>query len=231
MTYRYAIYWAPAGHEALGRFGAQWLGRDAETGEMIPQPAVSGMSAQDLARLTAEPRRYGFRATLKPPFALARGETEDGLAQSVAALARGRESFLLAGMKLVCIDRFLALTPTEPSSALEALAADCVSELDRFRAPASEAELARRRGAGLSPRQEELLRRWGYPFVMDAFQFHMTLTSRLSAAEVQCLEPALRALTSRFSAAPVKVRAINLFREPEPGAPLVNLAHFDFGAP
>ena len=33
--------------------------------------------------------------------------------------------------------------------------------------PPSEAELARRRAAGLTPRQDELLMRWGYPYVLE----------------------------------------------------------------
>jgi hypothetical protein len=53
-------------------------------------------------------------------------------------------------------------------------------QLDGFRAPPSEVELARRRQSRLSPAQEQHLRDWGYPYLMDQFRFHMTLTGRLS---------------------------------------------------
>jgi hypothetical protein len=55
--------------------------------------------------------------------------------------------------------------------------------LDAFRAPPDESELAKRRKAGLSARQEAMLTRWGYPYVMDDFRFHLTLTGRLPRAD------------------------------------------------
>jgi hypothetical protein len=62
---------------------------------------------------------------------------------------------------------------------LRRVAEACVRDLDGFRAPASDAELARRRKAGLSPRQDALLIRWGYPYVFEEFRFHLTLTGKL----------------------------------------------------
>ena len=32
---------------------------------------------------------------------------------------------------------------------------------------------------GLSPRQDELLKRWGYPYVLEEWRFHLTLTGRM----------------------------------------------------
>ena len=46
--------------------------------------------------------------------------------------------------------------------------------------PAAPEELKKRRGAGLSSRQELMLTTWGYPYVMEEFRFHLTLTGRLS---------------------------------------------------
>ena len=64
---RVALYWAPAVDDPLHRLGSAWLGRDAETGASIAQPSIPGL---DLPALTADPRRYGLHATLKPPFHL-----------------------------------------------------------------------------------------------------------------------------------------------------------------
>src|SRR3546814_16854276 len=58
--------------------------------------------------------------------------------------------------------------------------ADCVRAFDRFRAPPSETALARRRAAGLSARQEANLQAWGYPYVMEDFRLHFTLTGRIT---------------------------------------------------
>jgi Protein of unknown function (DUF1045) len=77
------------------------------------------------------------------------------------------------------------------------LAADCVSEFDSFRAPLSEADRARRNPSQLTPAQREHLDRWGYPYVMDDFRFHMTLTGRLDAER---RDPLLKMLADRFVA-------------------------------
>lgn len=64
--------------------------------------------------------------------------------------------------------------------------------LDRFRAPVSGAERARRRNAGLSPPQEALLAQEGYPKVMEEFRFHMTLTAQLPQADIALWSAAVR---------------------------------------
>ena len=46
--------------------------------------------------------------------------------------------------------------------------------------------MAKRRKPGLSERQEALLQRWGYPFVMDEFRFHMTVTGATDQADTVC---------------------------------------------
>src|SRR6218665_212844 len=48
---------------------------------------MEGVAAQDLYRLTAAPRRYGWHATLKAPFALAPGVDWITLHQAVRAAA------------------------------------------------------------------------------------------------------------------------------------------------
>ncbi len=175
---RFAAYLIP--DAALARFGAGWLGWDIETGRAVPHPAIEGLPLP-LAALTAQARVYGFHATIKPPFRLAADTTAEGLAQAMQALATRLAPLSCDGLALTDLDGFLALTPVGDTAALDAMAARVVAELDDFRAPAPESELARRRAAGLSPVQEAHLARWGYPYVMDQFRCHFTLTGRLSA--------------------------------------------------
>jgi hypothetical protein len=132
-----------------------------------------------LPDVTETPRRYGFHATIKPPFALADGTGADALADTLADLAHSLPPARADGLRLSRIGRFLALTPEGDSAKIDALAAAFVRDLDRFRAPATDADLARRRAAGLTPAQESHLLRWGYPYVMDEFRFHMTLSGHL----------------------------------------------------
>ena len=87
---RYAVYLAPPPTSALWRFGCDVLGRDAATGEPVWGFATAGIDAECWRALTAEPRRYGFHATLKAPFRLAAGLSGDELFNAVGALAEAR---------------------------------------------------------------------------------------------------------------------------------------------
>lgn len=161
---------------------------------------------------------------MKPPFALADGRSVDELLSAAAAFGRARARFVIERLELRVIDGFIALVPHARSAALDALAADCVRDFDRFRAPADGAELARRRAARLTARQDELLARWGYPYVMEEFRFHLTLTGRLAEPARGAVLRALAPLTAPLCAAPVAVRDIVIFRQPDRAAPFDVLA-------
>jgi putative phosphonate metabolism protein len=219
---RYAIYYAPMPGTPLHRRGSSWLGRDAHTGEALAQPEIEGLS-----RLTADPRRYGFHATLKPPFALREGITPEALMRACAALAVDTRG-VRANLRADQLDGFLALVPDGDPAALQDLAARCVRELEGFRRPLSEDELARRRKAALTARQDANLLRWGYPYVLDDFRFHMTLTERLESGDAGRLLSAAQAHFAAELGEPVSIDGLTLFQEPGPGAPFLALRHFPF---
>ncbi|HVH78255.1 MAG TPA: DUF1045 domain-containing protein [Stellaceae bacterium] len=216
---RYAVYFAPDPASALAQFGAAWLGYDVATGATVPQPAVEGIAPERLGAITAEPRRYGFHATLKPPFFVAEGRDASSLSTAVAALAAGVAAFTAPRLQLKRISGFWALTPSAPCSNLDRLAEICVRELDAFRAAPSTEELARRRRAQLSPRQEELLVIWGYPYVLEQFRFHMTLTGRLDGTESDTVGEALAPLVTPYCTTPLTIDAVSLFHQERAGAP------------
>ena len=168
---RYAIYYAPP-DGAFATAAAAWLGWDVARGCAVDQPDPT------LANITADPRKYGFHATIKAPFRLADGIGFDDLKLAFCNLAAQRAPVTLTGLHMVHLDGFLALIPIDPSDALQDMAFHIVRDLDRLRAPLNPAELARRRPETLSPRQRELLDIYGYPYVLEQFQFHMTLTGR-----------------------------------------------------
>ncbi|MBZ8119919.1 DUF1045 domain-containing protein [Roseovarius sp. LXJ103] len=187
MSYsRFAIYYVPP-VGAWADFGASWLGWDVLHGREAPQPDMPGLDD-----ITMTPRKYGFHATLKPPFRLAEGQDVQALKAAVSDLAVKLAPAICEGLELTTLGGFLALTPQNDMQAVRRVAGACVRALDRFRAPALEAELARRRKVGLSPPQEALLAQWGYPYVMEEFRFHMTLTARLPQGEIAVWSAALR---------------------------------------
>ncbi len=213
-TYRrYAVYYAPP-EGPLARFGAEWLGWDAAAGHPAAQPEIPGL---DMASLTEAPRKYGFHGTLKPPFRLAEGCDAAGLAQALGDLCARLAPVALDGLHLARIGRFLALVPEGETQPLAALAARVVEELDSFRALPGTNELARRRGAGLTPRQDALLLRWGYPYVMEEFRFHLTLTGPLDEATAARAEAVLAERLAGLVPRPFRIDALCLFGEAEDG--------------
>lgn len=209
---RYAVYYAP---EAGGfaDAAAQWLGWDAKVGRVVAQPRVP----VPLSDWTAEPRRYGFHGTLKPPFRLAEGLVLADLDRALADLARQLPAVTLEGLDLAMLDRFLALIPQGDTAALSALAAEVVARLDPLRAPLTAAEIARRRPERLSQRQRDLLDRFGYPYVMEEFRFHLTLSGPLSVPDLASLRPLADAHFAPHLPRPFRLADLCLFGEAETG--------------
>jgi putative phosphonate metabolism protein len=217
VTARLALYWAPEVVDPLHAAASQWLGRDAETGATLSQAALP--AGLDIAEITADPRSYGFHATLKPPFRLATSYA--AVRADAAALAARTAPFALPPLRVTDLRGFLALTESESCPPLQAFADACVSELDHHRAPPTEAELARRRQQQLSESQRAMLTRWGYPYVFSEWFFHLTLTRRLSAEEQAVLRPAAEHAVGEVAAKPRIVRELCLFTQAAPGAPFL----------
>jgi putative phosphonate metabolism protein len=213
---RIAVYYAPRPDDPLFAAGATWLGRDPESDAPVPQPAIP-----DIVEVSAEPRVYGFHATLKPPMRLAEGRRWFDVVQAARDLADRTAAFDLPRMSVQDLHGFLALRETLPCAPLQVLADACVEHLDPFRAPPSDAELARRRRANLSAEQDAMLTRWGYPYVFSTWFFHMTLTRRLTAEEKARFQPAAEAYFARALRVPRRVDDICLFTQAAPDARFV----------
>ncbi|GGB39269.1 hypothetical protein GCM10011316_09140 [Roseibium aquae] len=225
---RYAIYFAAPANDPLMELGSLWLGRDPFTGLPVIQPHVPGVSAQRLAELTADPRRYGFHGTLKAPFSLKQGVLEDDLLAECARFGSHVAPFGIPGLEVTRLGRFLALTPSEEAPELPALAALCVKTFEPFRAPLPESDLARRRAAGLTRVQDNNLVHWGYPYVFGDFRFHMTLTNKLvDDNEALYLERAAQSHFQEMTGRPITCTAFGLYVEPERGAPFEVHSMFD----
>jgi len=212
MTYtRYAIYYAPE-PGPLADFGARWLGWDIETGTGCPHPDIPGLP-RPVEEITRTPRKYGFHGTVKPPFRLAEGTDSDGLLAAARTACAARAHVRLEGLRLSRIGRFVALVPEGDTTALSDLAGAMVRDLDPFRAPAGDAELARRRARKLTDRQEKLLTDWGYPYVMEEFRFHLTLTGSLPDTDGDQVVDALAPVLAPMLDGPVTIATLCLVGE------------------
>lgn len=195
---RYAVYFMPHQGDPLHEFGRNWFGYDPVTGESLTPTPLPGWPLEKHEALIAAPKKYGLHATLKAPFRLADGVTESDLLHAVDDFAARRDPVDPTPLALKRIGSFLALCPTVDQGPINALAAACVTELDPLRAPLTEAEIARRNPDKLSPRQRELLTQWGYPYVLDAFRFHVTVTGAIqSSEEAEALRSALERRISK----------------------------------
>ncbi|MES2536444.1 MAG: phosphonate metabolism protein/1,5-bisphosphokinase (PRPP-forming) PhnN [Pseudomonadota bacterium] len=228
---RYALYFAPISNTPWWDAGCRWFGRNALDGAEFPQTQIPGISRIQLAKLTARPRRYGFHATLKPPFELADGFSESHLVDMAAAFCHTQRPIVLEDMRVRPIGDFLALSPAGQNEEIKALAMRCVSFFDLLRAPPTAGELQKRRETGLTARQEALLQRWGYPYVDEEYQLHMTLTDSIGALDEGSRNTIHEAAERRFAAAantPLAIDGLTIFREEQPGSPLLIWRHFPF---
>ena len=225
MTARYAIYFSPERHSPWWQFGAHWLGRDECNDMPLAQPELSQFSATELHALTAEPRRYGFHATLKAPLRLRAEHNVADLLAQMQALAESLKPLSLGPLQVARLGNFVALVPVAAPDPLSALAAQCVTALDGLRAPLSAAELARRLSAPLDAREQELLQLYGYPYVLERFRFHFSLSGPLAAADAQrVMQAVLEPVAQLNAAAPLRLDRLCLFVETAPGQPLLRVA-------
>lgn len=214
---RYAVYFAPEPETTLWRFGSGIIGYDAATGRDCPFVVPDGFDAGAWSRITEEPRRYGFHATLKAPFRLAPGVDEARLCRELTTLASRLPVVTIDGLTVRAIGRFCALQVVGDENDVNRLASDVTLALEPFRALLTPAEVARRLESALSERQATYLERYGYPYVLDEFRFHMTLTGPLDPGRQRNAHSALAANYAHLvDAEPVSISSLCLFRQASP---------------
>ncbi len=208
---RYAIYYVPAANDPLYVLGTRVLGYDGFTGNAIGFPEEVTRHVADWVDVTTDPRKYGFHATLKAPFALGPGRTEAELLKAFAAFAAPATPAI--PLIVSAISSFIAVIPAASSAELSDLAQTCVEAFDAFRAPLTDHDRARRRPEHLSARQLHYLDRWGYPHVADEFRFHMTLTGSLPRERRETIVPLLQEQFAGILAAPRPIDRIAIFHQ------------------
>jgi hypothetical protein len=211
---RYAIYFVPSAETEFFRFGSAVLGYDCYTGGSVKRPALFDAEPELWDGLTAEPRRYGFHATLKAPFNLSPSCREAQLVSALHSFAGLGHTISALTPAVRMLSGFAAVVPAAASPVIDELAAKCTTIFDAFRAPITAQERARRVASGLNQGQIANLDRWGYPYVFSDFRFHMTLTSRVDVERRDNVLNTLQKALSRASKDRVlAIERISLMRQ------------------
>ena len=218
---RYALYLAPPRESELWRFGCDVVGRDALTGDSHDGFALEGYTPQAWRSVTDGPRRYGFHATLKAPFRLRLDLDVADLTDCLAEFARKFAPFDAGELVVGAIPTgdgraFVALKPEDGLKELRSFEGSVVRTLDSLRAPLALGDRERRQPARLTPRQAYYLDAWGYPYVLDEFRPHFTLTNAIAGADrvARLLQQEFRL---RVASPALRVDALTLFGESAPG--------------
>jgi hypothetical protein len=202
---------------------SKWLGRTPHEFTEIPQLQCPGISQERFYEFTKNPRRYGLHATIKAPFELNPKYSIENLIEATAEIANRHKSFRLEISPKI-YHGFLALTPTAPSIEMSILENSIVQELDAFRAPLQDAQLAKRRKAKLSQREDELLVQYGYPYVLDCFNFHISLTDQLESASAEEQEYLLNFARAQFDSInsnTLLIDSVCIFEEEKDQSPFI----------
>lgn len=213
---RVAIFYAPGSQTPLANFGAHWLGWDVEHAKRVPHSQVDGLPAP-ISELVATPQKYGFHGTLKAPFRIRDDQTIDGLKDAMKAFSDQCKPFVIGKMKVATLGSFVAIIQENASDNFAEFASEIVRNFEDYRAPLRDEDIAKRRKAGLTPRQDELMLKWGYPYIFDQFKFHLTLTGKLSEQNAQIVCDRLTDHLKPILDTPVEAVDLCLYGEREDG--------------
>ncbi len=217
MSPRYAIYYTPPPFSALARFGAGVIGYDCFDAADIAYARLDGIDPNIHKLMTIDPRRYGFHATIVAPFYL-QGYSEDELVAAASAYAMKTAPVHIGRLTLAAIGDFIALVPAKVNGGILQLVAACLETFDAYRAPLSAADRERRLKPGLTRHQIELMDRWGYPYVLDEYRFHMTLTGVLPERVRNEFRLALDQAFAERTTDSFELDAISVMRQDDVGA-------------
>ena len=184
---RYAIYYAPPKESSLEEFGRYWFGWDPLNAKLINNKqrinylnrfGIKNLKNIDKNVLIA--KKYGFHGTLIPPFKLNKNYSTNTLFKKTEDIAKKFKKFKFYKFKLKRINNFYAFVQNKKNSNINKISNRLVKELFKFRSPLTKKEIDKRNPSKLSKLQLNILHKWGYPYLMSEFKFHMTLASEVT---------------------------------------------------
>jgi hypothetical protein len=184
---RYAIYYAPPKESSLEEFGRYWFGWDPLNAKLINNKRrinyLNRFGIKNLINIDKNvliAKKYGFHGTLIPPFKLNKNYSTNTLFKKTEEIAKKLKKFKFYKFKLKKINNFYAFVQNKKNNNINKLSNRLVRELFKFRSPLTKKEIDRRNPSKLSKLQLNILYKWGYPYLMSEFNFHMTLASEVT---------------------------------------------------
>jgi len=230
MPARYALSYVPQDRTPLADLGRIWLGRDIHSEETQDQPTVLGIVPERLVELTKWRRLEGLHSVLKPSFQLNPRTTIDSMINTARFFAKNLEPVDIPQLEINVIGKFIVLAPTIPSRQIAELASQCVRVFDGYRQPLKIDVNSRYIRDKLTLYQTRMLQHWGYPFVMEEFQFFIPLTDRIEDDEErEILLKALSKLCKPAVASPVSIKALTIIGQENRNQPMRLIEIIPFG--
>jgi hypothetical protein len=147
------------------------------------------------------------------------------LLERVQALSEQLSPCALGPLEVLSLGKFVALLPGKTPQDVAAVAQTCVLGLDDLRAPLTEDELARRQISTLDARELELLHCYGYPYVLEKFRFHFTLSGSVDHPTRQRVMQAVAQQVKQLNQqAPLVLDRLCVFMEEVPGTAFKRIA-------
>ncbi|MDW9782447.1 DUF1045 domain-containing protein [Sinorhizobium meliloti] len=224
---RYALYFTPPPGHPLTLAGDRWLRRGVSD-LCLP---LGMRDAKSHPSLIEEPRRYGFHATLKAPFRLKPGTSRPELILAIEEFVRSQWPCPVGLLRIAKLGNTFALKPRCPTPFARSFASRVVSAFDRFRAPLDSWELNRRLQPALDDVETTHLVMWGYPYVFERYDFHMTLTGPVEPREHGTVQRCLEAVFGSALDDDFAIDSITLCEQENPDSDFVAVRRFPFNAP
>lgn len=213
MSERFALYFTPASSSLLYQIASNWLQYDAYKGNSLESSISKNKPLNDggYENYIQNASKYGFHATLKPPFRLKENHTQEQLIQEVSNFCKNNQAIACGKLQLTTLGSFIALVLEKPCPQLNKLAQQYVETFEPFRAELNKQELKKRNPEELTKRQQVLFKQWGYPYVDDEYRFHLTLTDSMSTEQLPVVKKHLQELLSPALDSGLRVDTVHLF--------------------
>jgi hypothetical protein len=171
-----------------------------------------------------------MHGTLKPSFELSPHTTEQELLTVATLVCRGLAPLKLPALELGEIANIVSLVLEASSVELENFATYCVRAFDGYRRALTPDQEEVFRKNRLTVHQEQMLEHWGYPYVNEEFDFHISLTDPIpDERERHRVKDVLEGIAAPVLRKPLIMRELAVFKQNGTQESMSVIARIPFG--